>query len=129
RSQIKFDYGISLYYSMIEDYITAVENPDLATMMAPDVKSFVNIDEAYKTGFEFFVNTKFNPSWSFGTSLSYVYAKNKDLDESLPMLPPFTAKFNLTFEQEDFGANLKFHAVSTQKNIAESFGEIETPGY
>ena len=128
-SQIKFDYGISLYYSMIEDYITAVVNPDLATMMAPDVKSFVNIDEAYKTGFEFFVNTKFNPTWSFGTSLAYVYAKNKDFDESLPMLPPFTAKFNLTFEQEDFGANLKFQAVSTQKNIAESFGEIETPGY
>ncbi|MDG4949774.1 TonB-dependent receptor [Weeksellaceae bacterium KMM 9724] len=129
NSQVKFNYGASVYYSMIENYISAIIDPSLATMTAPDVKTYINVEEAYKTGFELFVDTQFNPRWSFGTSLAYVYAKNKDFDESLPLLPPFTAKFNLMYERDDFGANLKFRALSTQKNLATSFGETETPGY
>lgn len=129
ESSFQFNYGFSAYYAMLTDYITAVVNNDLVTPMAPMVKSFVNIEDAYKTGFELFIDTHFTQNWTLGTSLAYVYAKNKYLDESLSLTPPLTAKFNLKYGNNKFMSNLKFRAVATQKEIATSFGETETPGY
>ena len=129
EGNLKFNYGFSAFYSMLSDYITAVVNPELATMSAPDVKSFINIEDAYKTGFEFYIDTQLSHHWMLGSSLAYVYAKNKDMDESLPLVPPFTAKFNLMYHSMKWHANLKFRAVATQEQIATSFGETETPGY
>lgn len=125
----KLNYGASVYYSMLSDYIVAVVEPNFSDKKNKNVKTFVNIENAYKTGFELFANAKFTHNLDLNTSLSYVYARNEELDESLPMIPPFTANFDLTYTENKIASTLRLKAVSTQKQIAKSFAEIETPGY
>ena len=98
------DYGASVYYSIYDNYIVPVIDPDLDKKYMPmaeptDVKRFINLDEAYKTGFEVFAQLAFLNDFIFKTELSYVYAKNQDLDESLPLTPPLVTRFNLGFER------------------------------
>ncbi len=125
----KFHYGLSGYYSFLRNYISAIVNSNLATMAQPNVKQFVNIKKAFRTGFEGFIDTHITKNWVFGANVAFVYAQNEDWNESLPLLPPLTAKFNLQYRTNKWNANLKFKAVATQHNYAKSFGENSTPGY
>ncbi|MEC7265771.1 MAG: TonB-dependent receptor [Bacteroidota bacterium] len=128
------EYGASVYYSIYENYIVAVIDPNLDKKYMPtaqptEVKRFTNLDQAYKTGFEVFAQLDFLQDFSFKTELSYVYAKNKDLDESLPLTPPLVSRFNLRFEKEKMWARATYTLTSKQSEIASSFGETETDGY
>ena len=58
-----------------------------------------------------------------------MYAKNKDLNESLPLTPPFTTRFSAGIKKEKYWANLQYNLVSQQDDISESFGETTTDGY
>jgi iron complex outermembrane receptor protein len=130
----RLDYGASVYYAMYEDYIVAVIDPTLDKKYMPmaeptEVKRFTNLDKAYKTGFEVFGELAFLDDFAFKTELSYVYAKNQDLDESLPLTPPLVTRFNLSFEKEKFWTKATYTLTSEQSNIANSFGEQSTVGY
>ena len=127
-------YGLSGYYAAYKNYIVAVVDPTLSKKFMPntqpqEVKRFINLDNAYKTGFEMYFSLKFMNHFRFKSDFSYVFTKNKDLDESLPLTPPFTTKFHLGYEKEKFWTSLNFDVVATQKDIANSFREIETKGY
>jgi iron complex outermembrane receptor protein len=130
----RLDYGASVYYAIYDNYIVPVIDPDLNKKympMAPptEVKRFINLDEAYKTGFELYVDLGFLTDFNFKTELSYVYAKNQDLDESLPLTPPLVTRFNLGFQREKVWARATYTITSKQSEIATSFGEQTTDGY
>ncbi len=127
-------YSVSSYYSIYENYIVAVIDPTLDRKFMPnaipqEVKRFINIDKAYKTGFEAEASIDFASYFNFNTALSYVYAKNTDLDESLPLTPPLVTRLGLGFEKQIYWASLDYTITSKQDNIALSFGEQETAGY
>ncbi|MFD2915780.1 TonB-dependent receptor [Psychroserpens luteus] len=129
-----FTYETSFYYSFFENYIVGVIDPTISRKFNPtadptSVKVFQNIDEAYKTGFEAMAQVDFLKDYYFKTEFAYVYAKNKDLAESLPLTPPFTTKLSLGFQKEKFWGNIQYNLVSKQDNISRSFGETETDGY
>lgn len=117
-----FKYEVSLYYALFENYIVGVLNSD-------NVKVFQNLDEAYKTGYEAMAEVDFLEDYYFKTEVSYVYAKNKDLAESLPLTPPFTSRLIIGFQKEKFWGNVQYNVVSKQENISKTFGETETNGY
>ncbi|MFD2099886.1 TonB-dependent receptor domain-containing protein [Flagellimonas iocasae] len=130
----RLNYGASVYYAMYDNYIVAVIDPTLDKKYMPmaeptEVKRFTNLDEAYKTGFEVFGELTFLRDYRFKTELAYVYAKNEDLDESLPLTPPLVTRFNLSFEKEAVWARATYTLTSEQSNIASSFGEQVTDGY
>lgn len=130
----RLDYGASVYYSIYDNYIVAVIDPSLDKKYMPtteptEVKRFTNLDEAYKTGFEVYGELAFLEDFAFKTELSYVYAKNKDLDESLPLTPPLVTRFNLNFERDKIWAKATYTITSEQSDIALSFGEQTTDGY
>ena len=130
----KFSYEASLYYSIFDNYIVAIEDPSLTRKYMPTLepvhpKVFQNLDDAYKTGFEVMGQINFSNDYYFKTEAAYVYAKNEDLDESLPLIPPFKITFTTGFENSLFWANAQYKITSKQDHIAESFGEIKTPGY
>ena len=129
QSALKFNYGISVFYSQLKNYISAVVNPELNTMQQSAVKSYVNIRDAHKYGYEFFLDTQFSSNWTLGSSVAWVKAENEDLDESLPLVPPLTAKLNVMYHSAKWHSDLIFIAAASQKNIAPSFGETETAGY
>lgn len=130
----KFSYATSFYYSSFKNYIVGVVDPSINRKFMPmaqprHVKVFRNLDKAYKTGFEIMGKLDFLNDFYFKTELALVYAKNKDLSESLPLTPPFTTKFSIGLEKEKYWVNAKYNITSKQSNIAESYGETETDGY
>jgi len=130
----KFSYETSFYYSFFDNYIVAVENVSLTRKYMPTLqpvhpKVFQNLDKAYKTGFEVMGKLDFLNNYYFKTEMAYVYAKNKDLSESLPLIPPFNITLTAGLETDKLWANAQYKINSRQTNIAKSFGEIETPGY
>ncbi|SDF08763.1 iron complex outermembrane recepter protein [Ulvibacter litoralis] len=129
-----FKFASSFYYSKFENYIVAVEDPTITRKFMPTadpqfVKVFRNLNNAYKTGFEVMGQVNFLSDFYFKTQLAYVYAKNNDLNESLPLTPPLTTNFNLGLKREKYWANIAYNVTSKQKDIAESFGETTTDGY
>lgn len=130
----QFNYGSSFYYSLYENYIVAVVDETQTRKFMPtqepvNPKVFRNLDNAYKTGFELYAGFDFLTDFNFTTELAYVYAKNKDLNESLPLAPPLVSRFKLGFEKEKFWVNANYSLTSRQDLIASSFGETVTPGY
>ena len=134
NSSDRFTYNSSFYYSLYENYIVAVIDADLTRKFMPQAqpthpKVFRNLDKAYKTGFEIAAGVDFLNAFNFTTELAYVYAKNKDLNESLPLVPPLTTSFKFGFEKERFWVNAIYRITSAQNDISTSFGETRTPGY
>lgn len=130
----RFSYSTSFYYSTFENYIVGVVDKNINRKFMPTLepikaKVFRNLDKAYKTGFEMMGKLDFLNDFYFKTEFAYVYTKNKDLNESLPLTPPFNAKFSLGLEKEKYWANVHYNVTSKQNNIAESFGETQTDGY
>jgi iron complex outermembrane receptor protein len=129
-----FQFQTSVYYSAFENYIVGIVDTTITRKFNPmaqptNVKVFQNLDNAYKTGFEAMAQVDFLENYNFKTEFSYVYTKNEDLDESLPLTPPFTSRFTFGFEKEKLWANAQYKVVSKQDNISESFGEIATADY
>ena len=134
NSKNNFNYAASFYYSKFENYIVAVVDPTITrkympTAMPQEVKVFRNLDNAYKTGFEAMAQINFLNDFYFKTELAYVYAKNNDLGESLPLTPPLNSTFSLGLDREKYWAKVQYNVTSKQENIAESFGETTTAGY
>nr|WP_321247894.1 TonB-dependent receptor [uncultured Psychroserpens sp.] len=129
-----FSYETSFYYSFFENYIVGIIDPTITRKFNPmaqpsSVKVFQNLDESYKTGFEVMARIDFLNDYYFKTELAYVYAKNKDLAESLPLTPPLNTRLVLGFQKENFWGSLQYNLVSKQNNISRSFGETVTNGY
>jgi len=128
------DLGATVFYSFLNDFITAVEDENLPRKFMPSLeprfaKRFINVDHALQTGFEFFFNYYMNTNFSFNSDMSYTYGQNRDFDEPLPQINPFTAHLGLKFEKEKYWINFKSRLVGEQTRIAESFKEEETPGF
>ena len=127
-------YGASAYYSIYENYIVPVVDPTLERKFMPnaqpqDVKRFINIDNAYKTGFEANASLTFAQYFNLNAATAYVYTRNKDLDESLPLTPPLITRLGLDYEREKWWVQLDYTITSRQDQISTSFREQETPGY
>lgn len=130
----KFSYATSFYYSFFENYIVAMVDENLIRKYNPMLepihpKVFRNLNDSYKTGFEIMAKLDFLNHYYFKTEMAYIYAKNSDLSESLPLTPPLTTKLFLGFEKENYWINAQYNITDKQSNIAESFGETETASY
>ena len=129
-----FKYETSFYYSFFENYIVGIVDETLTRKYNPILepthpKVFRNLDEAYKTGFEAMAQLDFLDYYYFKSEFSYVYAKNKDLSEALPLTPPFTTRFSMGIDKTKYWANIQYNVVSKQDHISRSFGETSTDGY
>jgi iron complex outermembrane receptor protein len=131
----KIDYFASAYYSLFENYIVGIIDPTKTRRFMPNAeptnpKVFRNLDNAYKTGFEAGFGVSFMDNFRFGTEISYVYTRNEDLDEALPLTTPLRSNFQLTYENKKIFAGLYYTLVAEQNQLANSFGEMTaTPGY
>ncbi len=134
QSYNKINFGATVFYSYIDNYITAVVDEDLPRKFMPNLepiyaKRFINVDEAVQTGFEMFFNYYITPEFKFLSDLSYTYGENKDFDEPLPQVTPLTAHFSFTYEKDKYWFNLKSRLVAKQDRVSVTFDEDETPGF
>lgn len=130
----KINVGASVFYSFLRDYITAVVDESIPRKYMPNqepiyAKRFINVDEAFQTGFELYFNVNFTEEFSFLSDLAYTYGQNQVLDEPLPQIVPLTGHLSLNYDKQKYWFNLKSRLVAEQDRIAESFGETVTPGF
>jgi len=128
------EIGSSLFYSYIQDYITAFVNTDIPRLYMPMAqprftKQFINIDKAVQSGFEFYFNYHATKNLSFNTDVSYTYAQNKEFNEPLPQVQPMTANINTVYQKKNYWLKFNSHFVARQDRIANSFAEKESPSY
>ncbi|HFS67789.1 MAG TPA: TonB-dependent receptor [Flavobacteriia bacterium] len=130
----QIELGGSVFYSYIQDYITAFVNTNIPRLYMPMMqpqftKQFINVDKAVQSGFEFYFNYHATNYLSFNTDVSYTYAQNKEFNEPLPQIQPMTANINTVYEKKNYWFKLHAHFVARQDRIATSFAENETPSY
>ena len=128
------ELGASVFYSFLQDYISAEVNPDIPRKFMPTTppiyaKQFINLDKAMQTGFEFTFNLNITDKFKFTSDLSYTYAQNQDFDEPLPQIPPFMAILGLKFEERNYFFALSSRLVTKQDRISTSFMEQESPSF
>jgi len=111
---------------IVDETLLRKYNPSLEPIHP---KVFHNLDKAYKTGFELSGELGLFQDYYLKTEMSYVYARNESLQESLPLTPPLTTRFLMGSEKGNYWWNIQYSIVSKQDAIAASFGETTTPGY
>jgi iron complex outermembrane recepter protein len=95
------------------------------------VRQFVNIGQAFKTGFEF----SWHQAWFAGIqhhlSLAYTYAQDLERAEPLPEIPPLDIRFSLSgsYLKNSLRPEIALRHVATQDRISPQFGETQTPSF
>jgi iron complex outermembrane receptor protein len=129
-----FKLSGTVFYSFLEDYISAVVNTNIPRKFMPTVppvytKQFINIDKASQTGFEFNIDYRASQNLKFNSSISYTRAENEDLNEPLPQIPPFMALLGAKYEKSNYWFAINTRLVAKQNRVSSSFMETETPGF
>lgn len=130
----QMEFGASVFYSLIEDYIVPIVDEDIPRKFMPTVepthaKRFINIDKAMQTGFELYWYYNITHDLKFSSDFSYTYAKNKDFDEPLAQITPFTTNLALKYERNSYWFNLNSRFVAAQTRISESFRETASQAF
>lgn len=130
----KVDYGLSVYDLFLQDYIMGVVDNSLIRKYNPTVdpihpKVFRNIDRAFKAGFEAYTKLQFAKYFNLMGDASYVYTENTQLNESLPLTPPFVSHLKLEYERKVFWINIRLTLSGAQNRISSVYNEIATPAY
>ncbi len=127
-------FEASAYYSIFENYIAPLIDTSLNRKYMPNQepihpKVFRNLDDAYKYGFETSFNLALPSDFNLNWQSAYVMTKNEDLDEALPLTPPWRNRFTLAYTTNTFWSELAYQVVSKQDELSTSFGEVETPAW
>ena len=129
-----FEISASVFHSFLSDYIQPIVNEDIPRKFMPTTpptvaKQFMNVDKAIQTGFELSLYYQATDKLQFTSDFSYTQAENKDINEPLAQIPPFTTNLGAKFEDDTFWVALNSRLVGAQNRISDSFMEQETPGF
>lgn len=140
------------FYSYVQDYISAVMLPLSvvmpATVGAPGVKQFVNVDKAIFTGFEFGYTSP--QAYKLGVNViaaltygripevtKYIITDGKVTgdtlikNDALPEIPPFESTVSVYYQllKGKMIPKISYRWVALQHHVSEAFYEPETPGF
>jgi iron complex outermembrane receptor protein len=125
------ELGITLFASMLQDYISAEIRTDLPPRLAtaPGVKQYYNIDKAVMRGFELSWYQKTATSIYHKINIAFTYGKNQDFNQPLPEIPPLDIRYALgaSFCRNKFHPEIMIRHVLEQNRISSSYGESKTP--
>ena len=123
----------TLFGAYLTDYISSIIDPALSPRlpMSPGVRRYINIDEAYKTGFEFSWSQQISSTIQHQLAIAYTYAQDVERDEPLPEIAPLDVNYNLigNFLNDKLSTSLRFRFVADQNRNSTEFGETPTPSF
>ena len=140
------------FYSYVEDYISAVMLPSSvimpATIGAPGVKQFVNVDKAIFTGFEFGYTSPQTHKLGVSLVAALTYGRIPEVtkyiitaghvtgdtvikNDALPEIPPFEATVSVNYKmlKGRLIPKLSYRLVASQNHVSQAFYEPVTPGF
>lgn len=125
--------NLDIFASYLNNYISSVIDPDLKakTSSSPGVRRFVNLGDAFKTGFELSWSQQISQHFNHGFASSYTYGQNLENDQALPEIAPMDLRYNLaaTLLDGKLRPAVVVRYVTKQTRIASDFGETETPSF
>lgn len=125
--------NIDLFASYLQDYISSVIDPTLTPRLpnSPGVRRYINIDDAFKTGFEINWTQELGFGLQQQLGLAYTYAKDLERDEPLPEIAPLDFRYTLrgAYLNGKLRPEASFRHVLKQARISKEFGETESPAF
>ncbi len=130
----KAAFAINVFYSYVNDYITAVVDSSLNKKFLPclepaHAKRFVNIKKAFQTGLEFTANYRLSNRWTIKGDASYVYAQNLEWNEPLAEIPPFSTHLSVQYNRKKIRADLAWRVVAAQERVSGTFNESQSEAF
>jgi iron complex outermembrane receptor protein len=124
---------IDLFVSYLQHHISSVIDTSLTPRlpMSPGVRRFVNIKEAFKTGFEIYWVQELTLGLHHQAGVAFTYAQDLERDEPLPEVAPLDFRYNLRgdYIQGKLQPEITFRYVAQQSRISGEFGESVTPSF
>lgn len=125
--------NLDLYGSYMQDFISSIIDPELSPRlpMSPGVRRYVNIEDAFKTGFEFNWKQQLFVGLQHQLGVAYTYAQDLERDEPLPEIAPLDFRYVLigNYFDDKLQPELVFRHVLEQSRISTEFGETQTPSF
>jgi len=125
--------NVDVFAGYLQDYISSVIGPTLSPRlpMSPGVRQFINIEEAFKTGFEAQWTQQLFAGLQHRLGIAYTYAQDLEREEPLPEIAPLDFRYAL--QGAYFGGKLQpevsFRHVLQQNRVSAEFGETATPSF
>lgn len=124
---------LDIYASYLQDFISSIIDPELSPRlpMSPGVRRYVNIEDAFKTGFEINWRQQLVAGLEHQLGVAYTYAQDLERDEPLPEIAPLDFRYTLlgNYLDEKLRPEVTFRHVLEQSRISEEFGETPTPSF
>lgn len=129
KTQISAD----LFVAVIRDYISSSIDTSLTPKFptSPGVRQFINIDKAFKAGFEISWIQSLGSFLQHRMSMAYTYGQNSVLDEPLPEISPLDLRYVLSASllNDRLSPQLSLRYVLKQERISTDYGETVTPEF
>ena len=125
--------NVDVFAGYLQDFISSFIDEDLSPRLpnSPGVRQFVNIDDAFKTGFEVNWTQRLLVGLQQQVGMAYTYAQDLERDEPLPEIAPLDFRYSLIGDYFDgkLQPEVTFRHVMQQSRISTEFGETETPAF
>lgn len=125
--------NVDVFAAYLQDYISSVIDTTLTPRlpMNPGVRQFINIDEAFKTGFEVSWDQDLFAGLSYLMSFAYTYGQDLERDEPLPEIAPLDIRYALygSYLKNRLRPEVMIRYVAEQSRASAEFGETVTPSF
>lgn len=129
----KTEIRLDMFAALITDYISSVIDTSLTPKFttSPGVRQFINIDKAFKTGFEVSWIQSLGSFMKHRLSIAYTYGQNSVTDEPLPEISPLDMKYVLSANllKDRLTPVVSFRYAADQNRISTDYGETKTPSF
>ncbi|MCW8796001.1 MAG: TonB-dependent receptor [Chlorobium sp.] len=124
---------IGIFASLLQDYITSEIDPSLKPAMpsSPGVRRYVNIDDAFMTGFEVTWKQRLFAGLKHQASLAWTYGEDRVRNEPLPEIAPLDFRYTLwgSYLDNTLMPLVTLRHVTAQDRVSTAFGETDTPSF
>ena len=122
-SSTLFHGSSTLWINRMDRYITGERFDDL-------FKRYRNMGTATLWGTETEIGIQPHSDWNINAGISYIIGYHQELEEPLPMIPPFKGSISLQRSGEWIDLEARMNWAAAQNRIAsENSFENKTPGY
>jgi iron complex outermembrane receptor protein len=122
-----------VFASYLQDNISSAIDTNLNARMpmSPGVRQFVNIDEAFKTGFEINWIQDLVVGVQHQFTLAYTRAQDLVREEPLPEIAPLEIQYILlgNYFDNKLHPQIAFRHVEKQSRVSSEYGELRTPSF
>ena len=124
---------LNIFASLLNSSISSVIDTNLSpTMpMSPGVRRYINLDEAFMSGFEITWKQRLFSGLEHHFSVAYTYGQDRSRKEPLPEIAPLDLRYILIgkYINNKLRPTLTFRYIHNQDRISEAYGETETPSF